>query len=132
LSISPVRDEQGRLTHFVGIHNDVTERKLGEDRLAHQALHDSLTDLPNRTLFLDRLQHALARIERHGGQLAVLFMDLDDFKIVNDSLGHDSGDRLLVFVAERLSSRLRTEGTEARLSGASERAFALRGPPEAL
>jgi diguanylate cyclase (GGDEF)-like protein/PAS domain S-box-containing protein len=117
LRISPVRDEQGRLTHFVGVHDDVTERKLADDRLAHQALHDSLTGLPNRTLFLDRLRHALARIERHGGQLAVLFMDLDDFKIINDSLGHEAGDRLLASVAERLSSHLRLEDTVARLSG---------------
>jgi diguanylate cyclase (GGDEF)-like protein/PAS domain S-box-containing protein len=124
LSISAVRDEQGRLTHFVGVHADVTERKLEEARLAHQALHDPLTGLPNRTLFLDRLQHALALIEPHGGQLAVLFMDLDDFKIINDSLGHMAGDRLLVSVAERLSSHLRAEDTAARLSG-DEFAFVL-------
>jgi diguanylate cyclase (GGDEF)-like protein/PAS domain S-box-containing protein len=124
LSISAVRDEQGRLTHFVGVHADVTERKLEQDHLAHQALHDPLTGLPNRTLFLDRLQHALARIERHGGQLAVLFMDLDDFKIINDSLGHEAGDRLIMSVAERLSSLLREEDTVARLSG-DEFAFVL-------
>ena len=124
LSISAVRDEQGRLTHFVGVHADVTERKLEQDRLAHQALHDPLTGLPNRTLFLDRLQHALALIERLGGQLAVLFMDLDDFKIINDSLGHEAGDRLLVSVAERLSSHLREKDTAARLSG-DEFAFVL-------
>jgi diguanylate cyclase (GGDEF)-like protein/PAS domain S-box-containing protein len=117
LSISPVRDERGRLTHFVGVQADITERKLTEDRLAHQALHDSLTGLANRALFLDRLQHALARIERHGGQLALLFIDLDDFKIINDSLGHEAGDQLLVSMAERLSSHLRLEDTVARLSG---------------
>jgi diguanylate cyclase (GGDEF)-like protein len=126
LSISPVRDEQGRLTHFVGVHADVTERKLEQDRLAHEAWHDSLTDLPNRTLFLDRLQHALARIERHGGRLAVLFMDLDDFKIINDSLGHEAGDRLIVSVGERLSSHLREEDTVARLAG-DEFAVVLEG-----
>jgi diguanylate cyclase (GGDEF)-like protein/PAS domain S-box-containing protein len=124
LSISAVHDEQGRLTHFVGVHIDITERKLEQDRLAHQALHDPLSGLPNRILFLDRLQHALALIERHGGQLAVLFMDLDDFKIINDSLGHEAGDRLLVSVTERLSSRLRAEDTAARLSG-DEFAFVL-------
>src|SRR5918998_3325246 len=126
LSISAVRDEQGGLTHFVGVHTDVTEGKLEQDRLAHQALHDPLTGLPNRTLFLDRLQNALAApIERYGGQLAVLFMDLDDFKIINDSLSHQAGDRLLVSVAERLSSRLRPEDTAARLSG-DEFAFVLQ------
>jgi len=124
LSISAVRDEQGRLTHFVGVHADVAERKLEQDRLAHQALHDPLTGLPNRTLFLDRLQHALVLIEGYGGQLAVLYMDLDDFKIINDSLGHQAGDRLLVSVAERLSSHLREEDTAARLSG-DEFAFVL-------
>jgi len=122
LSISPVRDEQGRLTNFVGVHADVTKRKLEQDRLAHQALHDSLTGLPNRTLFLNRLKHAL--IERHDGPLAVLLMDLDDFKIINDSLGHLAGDRLLASVAERLASHLRAEDTVARLSG-DEFAFVL-------
>jgi diguanylate cyclase (GGDEF)-like protein/PAS domain S-box-containing protein len=97
---------------------DVTERKDAEDRLRYQAFHDSLTDLPNRDLFLDRLDHALARAERRPGRrVAVLFLDLDDFKVVNDSLGHEAGDRLLVAVGERLKECLRPEDTIARFGG---------------
>jgi diguanylate cyclase (GGDEF)-like protein/PAS domain S-box-containing protein len=96
---------------------DITARKALEGELARQAFHDSLTDLPNRALFLDRLGHALARTRRGDGQAAVLFVDLDDFKIVNDSLGHESGDRLLTQVAERLRSCVRPGDTVARLFG---------------
>ncbi|HEY6689634.1 MAG TPA: PAS domain S-box protein [Rubrobacter sp.] len=96
---------------------DVTGRKALEEQLARQAFHDSLTDLPNRALFLDRLGHTLARARRGDGQAAVLFVDLDDFKIVNDSLGHESGDRLLTQVAERLRSCVRPGDTVARLFG---------------
>jgi diguanylate cyclase (GGDEF)-like protein/PAS domain S-box-containing protein len=96
---------------------DITGRKALEDQLARQAFHDSLTDLPNRALFLDRLGHTLARARRGDGQAAVLFVDLDDFKIVNDSLGHESGDRLLTQVAERLRSCMRPGDTVARLFG---------------
>ncbi|QIN79146.1 PAS domain S-box protein [Rubrobacter marinus] len=93
---------------------DVTERKALEERLTHQALHDGLTALPNRALFMDRLGHALDRGEAHA---AVLFVDLDDFKVVNDSLGHEVGDRMLVAVGERLGTCLRPEDTLARLGG---------------
>jgi diguanylate cyclase (GGDEF)-like protein len=86
-------------------------------RLAHQAFHDSLTKLPNRALFSDRLQHALDRMTRRQESIAVLFLDLDEFKPVNDTLGHDAGDRLLVAVGERLQSCLRPEDTVARLGG---------------
>jgi diguanylate cyclase (GGDEF)-like protein/PAS domain S-box-containing protein len=96
---------------------DVTERKALEEQLARQALHDSLTDLPNRALFLDRLGHILARARREDSHAAVLFVDLDDFKIVNDSLGHESGNRLLTQVAERLRSCVRPGDTVARLFG---------------
>src|SRR5829696_479448 len=97
---------------------DITERKAMEERLNHQALHDSLTDLPNRRLFVDRLEQALARTERRrGSEVAVLFMDLDGFKVVNDSLGHDRGDRLLVEVAKRLRGCLRPEDNLARFAG---------------
>ena len=121
---TPLFDDRGDLVGMIGVSTDISERKALEAELERRASYDSLTNLPNRALFLDRLQHALARIERHGGHLAVLFMDLDDFKIINDSLGHEAGDRLLISVAERLSSRLRVEDTVARLAG-DEFAFVL-------
>jgi diguanylate cyclase (GGDEF)-like protein/PAS domain S-box-containing protein len=96
---------------------DITERKALEEQLRYQAFHDSLTGLPNRALFMDRLEHALARANRQGSKVAVLFMDLDNFKITNDSLGHEIGDQLLVAVAERLKACLRPEDTAARLGG---------------
>lgn len=115
--IVPLRDEAGEITHWMAGQRDVTERKTLEENLRHQALHDPLTDLPNRTLFMDRLEHALSLATRHLRLIAVLFVDLDDFKIVNDSLGHEAGDTLLVAVAKRLRSRLRPEDTVARLGG---------------
>jgi diguanylate cyclase (GGDEF)-like protein/PAS domain S-box-containing protein len=96
---------------------DVTERKALEEQLRHQALHDPLSGLPNRALFMDRLEHALIRANRRGSKVAVLFMDLDNFKITNDSLGHEKGDQLLVAVADRLKAYLRPEDTAARLGG---------------
>ncbi|WP_196189096.1 diguanylate cyclase domain-containing protein [Conexibacter sp. W3-3-2] len=93
------------------------ERKRAEVQLAHQALHDALTGLPNRALFLDRLAQALSRMDRHDAQVAVLFLDLDRFKVVNDSLGHGAGDRLLVDVAARLQDALRGGDTAARFGG---------------
>lgn len=98
-------------------HNDITGRKRAEIKLAHQALHDPLTGLPNRTLFLDRLSVGLARMERSQAAVAVLFLDLDKFKVVNDSLGHDVGDQLLVAVANRLRAGLRPGDTAARYGG---------------
>jgi diguanylate cyclase (GGDEF)-like protein/PAS domain S-box-containing protein len=98
-------------------YRDVTERRALEDELRHQAFHDSLTGLANRALFLDRLQHAMSRKRGFGHPLAVLFVDLDDFKTVNDSLGHGEGDRLLVEVAARLSDVLRGGDTVARMGG---------------
>jgi diguanylate cyclase (GGDEF)-like protein/PAS domain S-box-containing protein len=97
--------------------HDISERKDLEAQLIHQALHDPLTGLPNRSLFQDRLSHALQRCGRHGAGLAVLYLDLDGFKTVNDSLGHTAGDRLLGAVAERLRGALRTGDTIARLGG---------------
>ena len=117
LYIAPVRDESGRVVNFIGVQKDVTERKLLEEKLAHQAFHDPLTDLPNRSLFLDRVDHALKRARRRGERVAVLFMDLDNFKVINDSLGHEVGDELLIAVAGRLSSCLRPVDTAARLGG---------------
>ena len=96
---------------------DVTERRTQEERLAHQALHDPLTGLPNRTLFVDRLTRALGASAREGEPVAVLFLDLDDFKSINDSLGHAAGDRVLVALGQRLRACLRPGDTVARLGG---------------
>ena len=87
---------------------DVSERKALEEELRRQACHDSLTGLANRELFTDRVAHAISRQERHGGSAAVLFLDLDDFKIVNDTLGHAAGDELLASVGDRIQATLRT------------------------
>ena len=96
---------------------DVTERKALQDQVAHQAMHDSLTGLPNRVLFADRLGHALARAARSGANSAVLYIDLDEFKAINDAMGHVAGDQLLRIVSERLQSLLRWSDTLCRLGG---------------
>jgi diguanylate cyclase (GGDEF)-like protein/PAS domain S-box-containing protein len=96
---------------------DVSERKAFEEQLSHQAFHDSITGLANRALFRDRVEHALERLTRDADPVSVLFMDLDDFKTINDSLGHAAGDRLLGEVGERLRTCLRTPDTAARLGG---------------
>jgi len=117
LHIAPVKDDKGEVAHFVGIMNDVTERVRYEEQLEHQANHDDLTGLPNRNLLNDRIGQALAYAARSGHMAAVLFLDLDQFKFVNDSLGHDAGDRLLVEVAARLKKMVRQGDTVARLGG---------------
>ena len=114
---TPLRDASGRLTGVAGVAYDLTEHKRLETQLAHQAFHDALTGLPNRALFLDRLEHARARAERRHSSVAVLFVDLDNFKVVNDSLGHAAGDALLSAVAQRLSACIRPGDTIARLGG---------------
>jgi diguanylate cyclase (GGDEF)-like protein/PAS domain S-box-containing protein len=113
-----VRDEGGEPLRMIGTVHDLTERRVLEDRLRRQAYYDHLTDLPNRQLFLDRLGRALTRTtRRRGRRVAMLFMDLDGFKVINDTLGHDTGDRLLVEVAKRLKRCLRPEDTLARFGG---------------
>ncbi|MBA2619507.1 MAG: PAS domain S-box protein [Rubrobacter sp.] len=112
-----VRGEEGEAVRMVGTVHDVTERKALERQLQHQAMHDPLTGLPNRILFTDRLRQALARAKRREGEVAVLFVDLDNFKVVNDSLGHKAGDRLLVAQSKRMRALLRPEDTVARLGG---------------
>lgn len=111
------RDAEGEVVGYQGIIRDVTERREFEKRLEQRALYDPLTELPNRALFWDRLEHALARARRDGTDLAVLFVDLDRFKIINDSLGHAAGDRVLREVARRIRSALRDEDTVARVGG---------------
>lgn len=115
--VYPVKDEKGLVREVTLIIEEITERKKLEDRLFHQTHYDDLTGLPNRTLFLDRLSQALSRAERRGEKVAVLVTDLDNFKYVNDSLSHRTGDELLVSVAGRLRGYLRPEDTVARLGG---------------
>ena len=117
LHIAPVADDRGEVSHWVGVLNDVTEQKRYEAQLEHQANYDDLTDLPNRNLMQDRLQQALAYGDRYGRTVTVLFLDLDRFKVINDSLGHRAGDELLKVVAQRLEHCAREGDTMARLGG---------------
>lgn len=113
----PIYSPDAGTYHILGIATDITERKMFEERLAYQAFHDPLTGLPNRALFLDRLDHALVSSKRTQQPVAVLFLDLDNFKVINDSLGHRAGDALLLVVAERLRQTLRAGDTIARFGG---------------
>ncbi|HAT29885.1 MAG TPA: sensor domain-containing diguanylate cyclase [Janthinobacterium sp.] len=117
LTVSAVRDSVGATTHFVGVFSDITVVKQSQEKLDHMAHHDSLTALPNRLLFHDRLHHALQRATREQEELAILFIDLDRFKNVNDTLGHHIGDELLKQVALELAAKLREGDTLARLGG---------------
>jgi diguanylate cyclase (GGDEF)-like protein/PAS domain S-box-containing protein len=115
--IAPVRGDDGEITHYVGVMNDVTEAKTYEGQLAHQANFDTLTGLANRNLLQDRLQQAIAAARRGGGTVATVVLDIDNFKLVNDSLGHNVGDVLLQRMASRLKTCVRESDTVARLSG---------------
>jgi diguanylate cyclase (GGDEF)-like protein/PAS domain S-box-containing protein len=117
LTISEARDDEGRVSNYVGVFTDITAVKQSEERLKHMAHHDALTGLANRILLDDRLSHAMRKARRDERLLAVLFVDLDRFKAINDSLGHDVGDEMLVEVANRLESTLRAGDTLARLGG---------------
>jgi len=113
----PLINEEGEIYAVCGISTDITERKMVEQKMLHQAHFDMLTNLPNRLLALDRLSQLLEEAKRSKEHVAVLFLDLDDFKKINDSLGHDVGDKLLIEAAERLSSVVRSEDTVGRLGG---------------
>lgn len=118
MKVSSVKNEDGDPLHYISVFSDITERKQAEDKIIHQAYHDALTNLPNRVLFKDRLEQALAFAQRLKHQnVAVLFMDLDRFKFINDTLGHDTGDQLLQEVAVRLHKCVRATDTVARLGG---------------
>jgi diguanylate cyclase (GGDEF)-like protein/PAS domain S-box-containing protein len=126
MTISAVPGASGQSTHYVGVFTDITQRKKSEQRLEHLAHHDPLTDLPNRSLFRDRLTQAIKKCHRESQSLAVLFIDLDRFKEVNDKLGHVAGDQVLVEAARRISACVRNSDTVARLGG-DEFAAVLQG-----
>ncbi|MDE3022936.1 MAG: EAL domain-containing protein [Pseudomonadota bacterium] len=117
LFLSPVENRQGKTTHYVGIINDITEHKIAEEQLMYQASHDALTGLVNRSMFQDRLNQMLAHAKRDGSLVAVLFLDLDRFKQINDSLGHSAGDLVLENVAVKLKQCLRGSDTISRFGG---------------
>lgn len=117
LHLTPLRSPSGDITHHVAIVNDVTEQRHYEDQLAYRATHDDLTGLPNRQLLLDRLEQAIRMADRNGSSVAVMFIDLDDFKLINDTLGHAAGDKVLRAVASRLSGLVRDTDTVARFGG---------------
>lgn len=117
IAITPIRDETGRISHFISIGRDVTERAMTNTWLEYQAHYDALTGLPNRGLFLDRLGQALRRCQRESGRVALLFVDLDRFKSINDRFGHNTGDQVLIKVAGRLQSVVRDEDSVARIGG---------------
>jgi diguanylate cyclase (GGDEF)-like protein/PAS domain S-box-containing protein len=117
ISVSLLRDEKGEAVGFRGIGRDVTERKQLEQKLADMAMHDPLTGLPNRLLFNDRVAVGLAQVQRNSSKLAVMMLDLDRFKMVNDEMGHSVGDQLLKAAGERLAGIIRKSDTVARVGG---------------
>ena len=117
LTINRVDDDKGNITHYIGVFSDITLLKESQQKIEYLATHDTLTGLPNRTLFNDRLNFALLQMRRHQKRVALMFIDLDNFKNINDTMGHACGDQLLQQVAIRLSSTLRNVDTVARLGG---------------
>lgn len=117
LTVNAIYDPSGRVTHYVSIFNDITERKALEQQLSHMAFHDVVTELPNRAYFLDRLNLAIESGQRKDDRFAVFLIDLDGFKAVNDTLGHDMGDEVLNGVGVRLNDTIRANDVAARLGG---------------
>ncbi len=115
--IAPIRNAGGEISHYLSVREDITERKAFEQRLLEQATHDQLTGLPNRFLSIDRLQQMLQHAQRHKKRIGIIYIDLDNFKTVNDSLGHSTGDDLLIQVSTRIWTHLRDEDTLCRLGG---------------
>lgn len=117
LNINAVNDEEGKLSHYVGIFSDISSLKNIESELEYMAYHDHLTGLPNRLLFMDRVENEIKHCHRNGFQCAILFLDIDRFKLINDSLGHSAGDALLIEVSKRIKANLRENDTVARMGG---------------
>lgn len=117
VTITPLTDPQGKVTHFISSGKDMSESIQAQERLQHLAHHDALTGLPNRMLFVERLKHALQRAHHRKRAVAVMFLDMDRFKMVNDTLGHEAGDRLLQAMASRLLACVREGDTIARFGG---------------
>ena len=117
VTISPIKNSQGKTTHYLAIKEDISLRKDYEERLLYQANYDRLTELPNRVLAYDRLQQAVANAIRESKRIAILYMDFDHFKNINDTLGHEAGDQFLIEMARRLKSCVRDVDTVARLGG---------------
>ncbi len=117
LSINAIRDEEQTITHYVGAFSDLTAQKEMEDQLEQMAFYDGLTGLPNRSLFYIHLRKTVARVKQCGGKIAVLFIDLDGFKLVNDTFGHSNGDRLLIEVGNRISQHIRESDLLSRWGG---------------
>jgi diguanylate cyclase (GGDEF)-like protein/PAS domain S-box-containing protein len=115
--IAPVLDDSANITHYLAVKEDITLQKQQEEKIIHQANYDSLTDLPNRFLTLDRLSQLIKEAKRQNNLAAVLFLDLDDFKKINDSMSHEAGDKLLIQAAERLQASVRIDDTVSRLGG---------------
>ena len=117
LTINAIRDDDGRVTNYVAVFTDFTSRKAAEENMRYLAQHDALTGLPNRSLLTQRLLRAIRHARRNRKKVAVIFLDLDRFKAVNDSFGHAAGDKMLKVVAQRLTDSVRAEDTVARLGG---------------
>jgi diguanylate cyclase (GGDEF)-like protein/PAS domain S-box-containing protein len=117
VTISPIKNRQGKTTHYLAIKEDISLRKDYEERLLYQANYDKLTELPNRALAYDRLQQAVASAKRENKRIAILYMDFDHFKDINDTLGHEAGDRFLIEMSKRLKFQVRDVDTVARLGG---------------
>ena len=117
LAITVIRDDLGNVTNYLGQYYDIADLKDKEQILQYQATHDNLTGLPNRLLLLDRIEHAITKVVRHKIVGGLIFIDLDNFKEVNDTLGHDIGDVLLVEIAKKLKQNVRDEDTVSRIGG---------------
>ena len=114
---TPIWDEEGHFHHFLVVSREITERRLYEDKITHMAYHDTLTDLPNRRLFIEKIEQSLTIAERYNWKMVVMYLDMDRFKQINDTFGHDVGDELLKQFAGRVKGCLRESDTLARQGG---------------